>query len=135
MADEATTDMLMKFHRTTGGAVPAECPLSISPNDKLALSTELAPGFTAGLYFLVSQFSFSATVDGNEAGDGGDTTGLGRGAGQGGGAGGGPRIGGSLGCTGFTGASYGGGAGGTRGGSLGRGGDHFDDFSPISGPG
>jgi type VI protein secretion system component Hcp len=137
MADEATTDMLMKFHRTTGGPVPAECPLAISLNDKLALSTELAPGFVSGTYFLVSQFSFGAEVNGDEKRDGEDAAGrgAGRGTGGGGGGSGGPRIGGSLGGTGFAGASFGGGAGGTRGGSLARGGDHFDDFSPLMGPG
>jgi type VI protein secretion system component Hcp len=139
MADEATTDMLMKFHRTTGGAVPAECPLAISLNDKLALSTELAPGFVAGNFFLVSQFSFGAELHDNEKAPGGGTGGARRGAGGGAGGGSGGRagsmLGGSLGGTGFVGASFGGGAGGTRGGALARGGDHFDDFSPISGPG
>jgi type VI protein secretion system component Hcp len=143
MADEATTNMLMKFH-TKNGLVAAECPLLISPNDDLALGEQLAKGFTAGAagtvagtYFLVSQFSFGAELHDNERAPGGGTGGAGHGAGgSGSGAGrGGPMLGGSLGGTGFTGASFGGGAGGTRGGALARGGDHFDDFSPLSPPG
>ncbi|MEJ0046398.1 MAG: hypothetical protein WDN04_09955 [Rhodospirillales bacterium] len=66
MADEATTDMLMKFHRTGSGAVPAECPLDISSNDKLALNSDFTPGFTSGKYFLVSQFSFGAEIHDGE---------------------------------------------------------------------
>jgi type VI protein secretion system component Hcp len=91
-----------------------------------------------GNYFLVSQFSFGAEIHDSEKGPAAAKGGTGHGAGAGGigggGAGSGPRLGGSLGGTGFTGASFGGGAGGTRGGALGRGGDHFDDFSPLSSP-
>jgi type VI protein secretion system component Hcp len=130
MTDEATTNMLMQFEATGGNLIPAECPLSISPNDKLATNQELAKGMKAGYYFLVSQFSFSAELHDSEKGADSSK----RGSAHGGGGGGGPRLGGSLGGAGFAGASFGGGAGGTRGGALGRGGDHFDDFSPISGP-
>jgi len=137
MTDEATTNMLMQFESADDGPIPAECPLTISPNDTLATKQELSAGMVVGNYFLVSQFSFGAELHDSEKGQGAAKGGAGQGAGGGGGgqgAGGGPRLGGSLGGTGFTGASFGGGAGGTRGGALGRGGDHFDDFSPLTGP-
>jgi type VI protein secretion system component Hcp len=138
MADEATTDMLMQFESTSRGPITAECPLTISPNDALAKQTLLSSGLKAQKYFLVSQFAFGVELHDNEKGQGNGKAGAGlggRGGGTGGGSAGGPRLGGSIGGTGFTGASFGGGAGGTRGGALARGGDHFDDFSPISLPG
>jgi len=122
MVDEATTDMMMKFQRTSGGPVPAECPLSISPNDKLALSTELAPGFAAGKYFLVSQFSFGAEIHDDE-------TGPGAGKGVHGVAGGRPGFGAPQGRAGYGEAVV------TRGGALGRGVDHFDQPGTQGGAG
>ena len=69
MADDATTDMLMRFFTADGTGVPAECQLTISNNDKLAKESQLSAGFTpgnSGDFFLVSRFSFGAEIRDNE---------------------------------------------------------------------
>jgi type VI protein secretion system component Hcp len=76
MAGEATTDMLMRFFTADGTGVPAECQLTISPNDKLAQEAQLSSGFTAGNsldYFLVSQFAFGAELRDSESRNTGPT--------------------------------------------------------------
>jgi len=76
MADDATTDMLMRFFTADGTGVPAECPLSISTNDKLAQESQLSSGFTAGNsgdFFLVSRFSFGAEIRDSESRNTGPT--------------------------------------------------------------
>jgi len=67
----AKTDILARFELVKSGpAIEAECPLSISPKDLLALNkgrVELPPdlsggAFTAGTYSLVDSFSFDVQL-------------------------------------------------------------------------
>jgi type VI protein secretion system component Hcp len=67
MADKDSTSMIMKFHRKSGGAVEAECPLTIATGDSLATDATYAPGFLAGYYFQIKKFDFGVRVDGNES--------------------------------------------------------------------
>jgi type VI protein secretion system component Hcp len=67
MSDTTTSELLMKFQRGSGGAVEAECPLTLSPNDKLARLAAMAPAFEAGRFFLISEFSFGAALSDSES--------------------------------------------------------------------
>ena len=67
MADKESTSMIMKFHRTSGGAVEAECPLAIASGDTLAGDSTYAPAFAAGFFFQIKKFDFGVRVDGNES--------------------------------------------------------------------
>jgi type VI protein secretion system component Hcp len=140
MVDQPSTDMLMQFNRTGSGGIPAECQLSISPNDKLALESSIAKPFLEGKFFQVSQFSFSAELHDSESGGAGTSGasprgatppvhGAARGAQQG-------QAQGQRGAPGkpmHTGTPRTGHAdvATTRAGSVARHADHYDDTAPL----
>jgi type VI protein secretion system component Hcp len=69
---DASTDILMKCHDKAGQVIHAECPLTISEDDTMALNKARgfyfkAPAFTTGSYSLVDNFNFAVELIDHES--------------------------------------------------------------------